>query len=205
MNGSCGQYHVFLLFLWNLRGLKLCWKHINGLIRRDADVTLGKFKCTSHCNIKIEGVEYMVLWELSALSEFKERGEIPKIIHQEDALPDNTPHTLPFKVLGTCHCAERQKFLEEAYDYLEEYNRPVFVQLEREPDNPYDEHAIAVYVKTEFHFNKVGYIPSELTQFVNRHIRMRTVFQKIGFYITIDITRRGLWPDEVIKASKKVR
>ena len=91
------------------------------------------------------------------------------------------------------------------------------LQLEREPDNPYDEHAIAVYVKTEFHFNKVGYIPSELTQFVNpcmddpdfdvsiRHIRMRTVFQKIGFYITIDITRRGLWPDEVIKASQKVR
>jgi hypothetical protein len=38
-----------------------------------------------------------------------------------------------------------------------------------------------------------------------RHIRMRTVFQKIGFYITIDITRRGLWPDEVIKASQKVR
>lgn len=41
----------------------------------------------------------------------------------------STSHYLPFKVLGTCHTAERQKAIEESYEYLYEHNRPLFVKL----------------------------------------------------------------------------
>ena len=39
---------------------------------------------------------------------------------------------------------KKTKALEESYEYLYEHNRPVFVKLKAEPDNPYDRNAIAV-------------------------------------------------------------
>ena len=49
---------------------------------------------------------------------------------------------VPLKVLGSCHSGERQKILEEVFEYLNEYNRPVYVQLEKEPDNLHDPNAM---------------------------------------------------------------
>lgn len=101
--------------------------------------------------------------------------------------------------------------------YLEEYNRPIFAKIEAEPENVHDKHAIAVYVMSSSNFEKVGYIPSELTKYIHpilndpdldisiHRIRFCTTFQKIGFYLTINITKKGLWDNAVIKASKNAK
>ncbi|CAB4035084.1 Hypothetical predicted protein [Paramuricea clavata] len=77
----------------------------------------------------------------------------------EEEQIESEVHTVPLKVLGSCHSGEGQKILE-AFEYLNEYNRPVYVQLEKEPDNLHDPNAIATYVKTVDAFHKFGYIAS---------------------------------------------
>ena len=86
-----------------------------------------------------------------------------------------------------------------------------------EPENAHDRDAIAVCIMSQDCFEKVGYIPQELTRFLhpllNTHslefsvnnIRFQTVYLCIGYYIIINITKEGLWSDEVVAASKKVR
>jgi hypothetical protein len=52
---------------------------------------------------------------------------------------------VPLKVLGSCHSGEStmtRKILEEVFEYLNEYNRPVYVKLEKEPDNSHDPNAM---------------------------------------------------------------
>ena len=119
--------------------------------------------------------------------------------------------------MGTCYSRECQKALEEANEYLYEHNRPVFVKLVKEPKNPHDKNAIAVHLMSSSDYNKVGYLASELTQFVHplledpsldvsvNKIRFCTTYLMIGFNLTITITKRGLWEKSVIKASRKVK
>ena len=71
----------------------------------------------------------------------------------EEEQIESEVHTVPLKVLGSCHSGERQKILEEAFEYLNEYNRPVYVQLEKEPDNLHDPNA--TYVKTVDAFTRL--------------------------------------------------
>ena len=123
-------------------------------------------------------------------------------------------HTCAFKVLGTCHSTERQTILEEADEHLHEYNRPVDVSLEKEPDNIYDENAIAVFIRNDVAWHKAGYIASQLTQHVSpfmtgrdlcvKHIKLCTTYSRIGFYITINLSKKGAWHPTVVKASKSV-
>ena len=52
-----------------------------------------------------------------------------------------------------------------------------------------------------------GYIPSELKKKLAvdvKHVRLCTTYLRMGYYLTIDITKNGMWPEEVVKASKKV-
>jgi hypothetical protein len=183
-------------------------------------ICTGKFKCLSHCEIDISGKRYTVLWKLEKVNETQGNSNV-QILNNE-VLPENeeteqTTHCWPFKMLGTCHSTSRQHALEEAFSYLEEYNRPVFTKIEAEPENVHDKHAIAVYIMSSSDYEKVGYIPSELTKYIHpilkdpnldvsvNRIRFCTTFQKIGFYLTIDITKKGLWDIAVVKASKNVR
>ncbi|PFX12927.1 hypothetical protein AWC38_SpisGene23039 [Stylophora pistillata] len=69
----------------------------------------------------------------------------------------STSHCFPFKVLGTCYTAERQKF----YEYLYEHNRPLFVKLKAEPDNLYDRNAIVFYIMASSEYKKVVYLALE--------------------------------------------
>lgn len=122
-----------------------------------------------------------------------------------------------FKVLGVCYSVERQKSLERAYEHLYEYNRPVFAKLEKEPDNVHDSNAIAVYIMTDDNYEKVGYIASELTKYVHTHlntpdfhvsvekITFCTKYLLVGFYLTISLSKKGLWHNAVIKASRNVK
>ena len=60
-------------------------------------------------------------------------------------------------------------------------------------------------MKTVDAFHKVGYIASELTQYVSPHmncpsfdvsikyIKLHTIFMRIGFYLTINISKKGSW------------
>lgn len=98
-----------------------------------------------------------------------------------------------------------------------EYNRPVFIKLEEKPENIYDENAIAVFLKSSDTYVKVGYIARELTCYVQPclshpnfnekvlNIRFRTTFLMIDFYLTIELTKKGMWHQQVMKASKSVK
>lgn len=204
------------VFVTYTKGTQIC----KGVIQKSelANIQPGTFNCTSHCEIEIKSEKYTVLWKLVPCNSPPMDGDCQsKDDLRFDQPPDDTLHCLPFKVLGTCYKANRQTALEEAFMYLEEYNRPIFAKLEAEPDNVNDKHAIAVYVMSSSDYEKVGYLPRELTQYVHpvlqcpslnvsiNNIRFSTTFRMIGFYLTLDITKRGLWAKEVIKASQKVK
>ena len=119
--------------------------------------------------------------------------------------------------MGTCFSEERQRVLEEAYELLYKHNRPVFVEIDADPDNENDPQAIAVTLNYghDNNYHTVGYIAKELTKYLHpvlttlkvnvNKIKFCTTFLHIGFYITIDITKIGAWEDEVVRASKYVK
>ena len=100
-----------------------------------------------------------------------------------------------------------------AYDCMFEYNRPVFVKLEAEPENQHDKNAIAVYImSTNECYEKVGYIANELTKYLHESLKVNalditvcTTFMLVGYYMTIHISKKGVWDDAVIKASHKIK
>ena len=213
-------------FDWKIPGfpvmsVKLCkvrfvdgkGNHCDGVVSADKVMNTGNFICTSFCEIFIGGKEFIVLWE------FEESGssgvQVTKPV-EEELEPDDNPHTLPFKVMGTCFSEERQRVLEEAYELLYKHNRPVFVEIDADPDNENDPQAIAVTLNYghDNNYHTVGYIAKELTKYLHpvlttlkvnvNKIKFCTTFLRIGFYITIDITKIGAWEDEVVRASKYV-
>ena len=95
----------------------------------------GDFICTSFCEIFISGKGFKVLWEFEESSS--SGVQVTEPVEEELEL-DGKPHTLPFKVMGTCYSTERQHVLEKAYERLYEYNRPVFVEVDADPDNEND-------------------------------------------------------------------
>ena len=80
-----------------------------------------------------------------------------------------------------------------------------------------DSNAVAVFMQTSDNFEVVGYIASELTQYVIhymdepnfyvsvKNIRFRTTYMMVGFYATVELTKGGLWDEKVIKASKNIK
>lgn len=199
-----------------------------GLVNYTDSILPGKYMCTKHCTIKLTPAtdnaivsrSYTVLWELKRICQTKTT-TVNAVAHKAkghtmEQCASNERHTLPFKVLGTCYSKERQLSLEKAFDYMEA-NRPVFADLVHEPDNTHDPNAIAVYISFEGDYEKVGYLPRELTCFVHpllqkpeldvqvKKIRFRTSYLRVGFYLTLDITKNGAWDDVVVAASKNAR
>ena len=190
---------------------------------------LNKYLCSAYCQIDVADQKYTVLWKLtqtdtanSSVPAIQSHGSDDSCGNEDsDPEPEGSTeaitHSLPFKVMGTCYSRKYQKALQEAYEYLYEHNRHIFAKLEAEPENPHDKNAIAVYIMFSADYEKVGYLASELTRFVHpllkdptlkvtvKQIRFCTTFLMIGFYLTIDITRTGLWEKSVIKASRKVK
>ena len=85
----------------------------------------------------------------------------------DDEAVEATVHSLPFKVMGTCYSTSRQEALKEAFELMNGQNRHISVKLEAEPFNIVDSRAIAVFIKSSEDFKNVGYIVTELTQFVH--------------------------------------
>ena len=213
-------YKIPLFPVITLNLQKITFKHdgqvYNGLVNKDVKIQPGEFICTSHCNIKFQGEDFTVLWVLSP-SDNKTK-DIEQHHRQSLGDPETNfkgKHTLPFKVMGTCYWPCREEVLEEASQYLNEYNRPVYVDLVEEPENVNDSNAIAVYIMVSNEFNKVGYIARELTCYLKpilktldvsvKAIRFSTTYYTMGFYITIEITKQGMWHKKVIEASKSVK
>ena len=202
----------------------------DGVIQKNssAGIQRGAFLCTSHCEINVNGRKYTVLWELTTVKKAPTPPPQPSV-HASTTLtrPDNqeedqeddqddqeedddsdsdeavqpTEHSLPFKVLGTCHATSRQEALKEAFELVYGQNRHISVKLEAEPSNFFHCREIAVLIKSSIDYKKVGYIARELTQFVHplfeqslevsvRRIRFCITFLMIGFYLSIDITKR---------------
>ena len=118
---------------------------------------------------------------------------------------EDITHCLPFKVMGTCYSEKYQKALQVAYEYHYEHNKHIFANVKAEPDKPYNKNAIAVYIMSSSDYEKVGYLPTELTRFVHpqpkdpklevtvKQIRFCTTFPMNGFYLTIEISTTDLW------------
>ncbi|XP_077864746.1 uncharacterized protein LOC144350428, partial [Saccoglossus kowalevskii] len=133
--------------------------------------------------------------------------------------PADIEHSLPFKVLGVCHVTKRQEILQEAYIRLYEQKLPVKTRIRPDPSNIVDKNAIAVDLDVGNGWQHIGFLPSELVQYVHPplregkismvkidHIRFRTTWTLIGFYAKITMTKLGsVWDDFVIQKSKTVR
>ncbi|CAB4021404.1 Exonuclease 1 [Paramuricea clavata] len=189
----------------------------NGVVSKDANVKPGQYTCTSHCKINIDSEEYTVLWVVLPLVCCSLEQDADH--SQEETDTDfEGPHTLPFKVMGTCYCSSRQDILEKGYLNLNDYNWHVYAKLEDEPENITDNEAIAVYISVDYcgdEFQKVGYIAKELTQYLKPilkkldvsvcNICFCTTYYRMGYYLTLEITKDGMWHKNVVEASKNVR
>ena len=135
--------------------------------------------------------------------------------NSEDAL---VLHTLPFKVMGVAHKVERQNHLELAFKKRDKENIVIHAKIEPEPDNMFDANAIRVLIDYGFGFKHVGYIAQELTKFIHpvikqrrlQHtsvydIKFRTAWAKTGYYLTLQLTSKGEWPSQVLRASARVQ
>ena len=76
-------------------------------------------------------------------------------------------HKLGFKCIGASHEKPRQLFLREAERKLHEEHFPVQVKLRPEPTNEKDRSAIAIDMDCGNDWFHVGYIASELTQYIH--------------------------------------
>lgn len=203
----------------NLRKIKFRYnsEDYSGVVSKDANVMPGQYTCTSHCKINIDNEEYTVLWVVLPLVCHSLEQDT-KLFQNETDTDFKGPHTLLFKVMGTCYCSSRQDTLEAAYLNLNDYNRHVYAKLEEEPENVTDNEAIAVYISVDDYgetFEKVGYIAKELTQYLKPilkqldvsvcNIRFCTTYYRMGYYLTLEITKDGMWHKDVIAASKNVR
>lgn len=177
-------------------------------------------RCTSHCTITIRSENYFVMWKHQEINDTTS----PKHNDPEqlDSIPinqdSNVTHTLPFKVMGVTYSKEAQDHLEDAYNHLYSAKGIVNAKLFPEPENAHDNKAIAVSIKYKDDWCKVGYIAAELTKYLHKvwsdgldfevtvkQIKFRTDCLKVGFYITINLTRKGEWEPEVVRAARKVQ
>ena len=205
-------------------------KQVQGLIKFGA--VLGdhfpiEVMCLSSCHINIENEDLLVVWDFTSLhtaatedlncenSDGGEDQEEESISDEEDPETDQVNHCLPFKVMGVTYNSTYQKHLEAAKAVGVD---SVIAKIEGEPENEHDSNAIAVFIDYGSGWAKIGYIAKELTRFIHpllkthsvisidvKHIKFCIVYSRVGYYITINVTRKGQWEEKVIRASKKVK
>jgi hypothetical protein len=189
-----------------------------------------KIEYTSFCQIDISGSPMLVLWKwkpwiLPGLSDNESEESMSTIStissnNENEINSEREEHTLPFKVLGVAHCTQRQKHLKEAYIKLRNYNNcvdSIKAKIEPDPQNAFDENAIAVSINYGDGWKLIGFIAKELTKYIHPQIRMnnikevsiesicyRVTYAMIGYYAKLNITRIGAWEGAIISASRNV-
>ena len=203
-------------------------KFVKGLLKFGSTVS-GPFPvevhCSSSCYITIEEDEFLVVWEYSnvAVDELSDQEsdcdegelEIERPLEPTNHETENFFHCLPFKVMGVTYNTTIQDHLQaaKAVDCS-----LVSAKLEAESNNQYDSNAIAVFIDYGSNWVKIGYIARELTRYIHpllangnivtvnvKHIKFCIVYMRVGYYITINITKKGQWEEQVIRASLKVK
>ncbi|XP_035694411.1 exonuclease 1-like [Branchiostoma floridae] len=198
------------------------------------DITIQK-----SCTIKHESQSYIVVWEWDffslpdnysddIMSQFSQAtissGNTPEdaayTTDQEsddsdsDSGDDDGEHEIAFKVMGVTKKLRRQEVLVIG----RKMTQPPTVDIIPDPDNFYDANAIAVRLHTDKGPEIVGYIVTELTQYVHPllntdrlvcvragNITLRTEFLHPGYYMKLLITKKGKWEPAVVKASQWVK
>ena len=84
----------------------------------------------------------------------------------------------------------------------------------KEPTNKADENAIRVDLISTGGRIKLGYIPAELTQYINpslsqttafiSHVRYRPAFKREGFYAILSLLKDTPWPKKLLAAGRGV-
>jgi hypothetical protein len=137
---------------------------------------------------------------------------------EDESDEDEITHAVPFKCIGAAHEKNYQHHLEQAYLALHGQDKPVNVRIWPEPLNPMDPSAIAIDVDYGTGWTHIGYIASQLCEYLHpliatgeilevyvQHIKYRVDFFKIGFYQKIFIKRHGEWETQVVRKSTSVR
>lgn len=193
-----------------------------------------KIDCIKWCQISINSITYVVAWDFKKVSGNTAALSAPPLKDSAPQAPaslpptpppppppaDPTPedgtinHTLPFKVLGIGY-KQRQRDLKCASEHLNN-NKEVKVAIRPDPHSEHDKDAISVLLDYGSGWKVVGYIARELTCYLHpliqsnsllvtiSHIRFRVSYLLLGYYLTINITKKGMWCAQVITASKKV-
>ena len=156
----------------------------DGVVSRDRIVK--KALSTVHRHARYSSIAKNSLCYGSLKRLFKEFLKSVPGHEDEEQEIDNNPHTLPFKVMGTCFSSKRQHALEKSYEILYEYNRQVFVKLCPEPENESDPNSISVQINyDEDEPYTVGYIARELTKYMHPIINeLEVSVKKIRFCTT---------------------
>jgi hypothetical protein len=135
------------------------------------------------------------------------------VIYESDE--DEITYAVPFKCIGAAHEKNYQHHLEQAYLALHGQDKPVNERIRPEPLNPMDPSAIAIDVDNGTGWTHIGYIASQLCEYLHpliatgdilevyvQHIKYRVDFFKIGFYKKI-LTNE--WETQVVRKSITVR
>ena len=188
---------------------------------------------TSFCSITISETDFVVFWEwdiwtlaglntdsseelsFSATDSYESSTSSGSETVAEAEETDEIEHTLPFKVLGVAHNIDRQYHLKMAHNEMA--TRPINVKIEPDANNQHDENAIAVFIDYHSGWKLVGFIPKELTKYIHplilngnikklsvSAIRYRVTYSIVGYYMTLNIRRKGTWERTVLKASRFV-
>lgn len=208
--------------------LMLNGKFVKGLLKFGSKVSEPfpvEVHCSSSCYITIEEEEFLVVWEYSNVADDESTDqesdcdegelEIESLLEPTNHEAENVIHCLPFKVMGVTYNTIIQDHLEAAKAVGCSL---VSAKLEAEPNNQYDSNAIAVFIDYGNNWVKIGYIAKELTRYIHpllangniitvnvKHIKFCIVYMRVGYYITINISKKGQWEDQVIRASLRVK
>lgn len=171
------------------------------LLNKEDNIKLHEnVSCSSYCIITVNGVKREVVWKwkyVTSAGEDKndERDEQRQVDddEEEDDKCDDSLHTVPFKVIGAAYLKVAQRLLEKLYMKWVDMKDKVEAKEEPEPFNKYDSNTIVVSLKYEqkqkqkHQFLQNG----NLTAVAIKHIKFRTAYMKVGFYVTLENRRKG--------------
>lgn len=179
-------------------------------------------------NLSLKDDEVLIVWKWSWEQDNEEAAEATSA--EEATTPpseeeDNSEsvssdmeteiHSLVFKCIGSTKEMCYQEALKRAVD-LRDKGENVPVRVHHEPDNPIDSRAIAFECKIKNEWKFIGYIVREALDAVHEALESQRITEiKIewikyivhwsrcspGCYAGVRITKRGIWPKEVIRCA----
>ena len=161
-----------------------------------------------------EGMEYTEEYKESA-SDSHADSQPEGLGNDADEISPSDIHTVTFKCIGANRSPEYQTTLKTTGELLREgHNVPV--KLLPEPDNPVDSKAIAFQCQIGEKWFTIGYIVSEALDHVHKELKKNNILSVEfswarylmtwyrsgpGYYVGINVTIRGRWPQVVVKCT----